>query len=205
MTFPVLLLLFTVVPAVEIALFVQVGGVIGTFNTFGVVLFTGIAGAALARSQGFALLTQVQANLARGLMPTDELVEGAVVLFGGALLLTPGFMTDIFGLSCLLPMTRKGIATLLRRWAKARVTRVGPGRANVGGFRMWTGGVHPGPGARSGFQPPPEGFRPPPSGTRSPHSDHGDESNHRGGYRSPFGPADVIDASFSVEDDDSVT
>ena len=89
MFFLILLILFTVVPAVEIGLFVRIGGQIGAAATIAVVLFTGVAGAALARSQGTRVLRQIQEALGRGQMPTDELVEGALVLFGGALLLTP--------------------------------------------------------------------------------------------------------------------
>lgn len=183
-------LLFTVTSTVEIGLFMVITDEIGIPSTLAMILFTGIAGASLARSQGFAVLRQTQEALAQGRMPTDELVEGAIVLFGGALLLTPGFLTDVFGLSCLLPLSRKGYAFVLRRWAAGKITRVGPGRANAGGFRMWTGGVHPGPGARSGGRPSPgpaQGF--PPSG----------------GYEPPpstTGSTATIDATFSVLDDE---
>jgi len=179
MTFFVLLLLFTVIPAIEIALFVVVGGEIGPLSTFAVVLFTGVAGAALARMQGFAVLMQMQSAMAEGRMPTEELVEGAIVLFGGALLLTPGFLTDVVGLSCLVPLTRKGYAVLLKRWAAGRIQHVGPGRANVGGFRFWTGGVQPGTGAGPRRPVSPRGFEPPPPTT---------------------GRMETIDASFSVVD-----
>ena len=200
MIFPTLLLLFTVVPAVEIALFIQVGGQLGTLNTFGVVIFTGIAGAGLARSQGFAILAQMQSSLSRGAMPTDELVEGAVVLFGGALLLTPGFLTDAFGLSCILPFTRKGYAYLLRSWSSKHITHVGPGRTNVRGFRMWSGGVHPGPQAQSGFRPPPTS-----SGRLHPESAQPQQppSIKGVGYRPPPGPSgtnQTIEASFTVDE-----
>ena len=180
MFFVILLLLFTVIPAIEIGLFVMIGGEIGPIATVAVVLFTGIAGASLARLQGFSVLRQIQTTIGQGSLPTDELVEGAIVLFGGALLLTPGFLTDAFGLSCLLPITRKGYAMLLRRWAGRRVRTVGSGQSEFGGFRMWTGGVRPGPAARD----------PEPSRTQ-------------GGFAPPpKGPSPTIDASFSVLDDD---
>jgi UPF0716 protein FxsA len=181
MTFLVLLLLFTVIPAVEIALFVVVGGEIGPLSTFAVVLFTGVAGASLARMQGFAVLMQMQSGLSQGRMPTEELVEGAIVLFGGALLLTPGFMTDLVGLSCLLPSTRKGYAFLLKKWAAKKVDFVGPGRVNAGGFRFWSGGVHPGRGAGPKRPVSPAGFEPTPTAT---------------------GRGETIDASFSVLDEE---
>ena len=196
MTFLVLLLLFTVIPAVEIALFVVVGGEIGPLSTFAVVIFTGVAGASLARMQGFAVLLQMQNSLAAGRMPTEELVEGAVVLFGGALLLTPGFLTDLFGLSCLVPLSRKGYATLIKRWSASRIERVGPGRANVGGFRFWAGGVQPGAAPRKDPIVPnvPRGGDGAPPRSRQP-----------GGFAPPppvTGRTEIIDASFSVQTDE---
>lgn len=196
MTFLVLLLLFTVIPAIEIALFVVVGGEIGPLSTFAVVIFTGIAGASLARMQGFAVLMQMQNSLATGRMPTEELLEGAIVLFGGALLLTPGFLTDFFGLSCLVPLSRRGYAVLLKRWAAGRIEQVGPGRANVGGFRFWAGGVQPGSAPR---QDPIAPNIPGVGG--SPPSTVG----QRGGYAPPpstTGRTETIDASFSVQGED---
>lgn len=146
--FLLLLLMFTIIPAIEIGLFVVVGSDIGPAATIAVVIFTGFAGAALARFQGTRVLTQIQEALARGAMPTDELVEGALVLFGGALLLTPGFLTDAWGIACLLPPSRKLFALGLKRWFWRRMTRTGPGRVEMKGFHMWTGGVRPGPAAR---------------------------------------------------------
>ncbi len=146
--FGLLLFLFTVIPAIEIVLFVVIGGEIGPAATFAVVIFTGIAGASLARFQGTKVLVQIQEALAGGRMPTDELIEGALVLFGGALLLTPGFMTDVWGICCLLPPTRKGMAIALKRYFTRRMTRTGPGRVEMGGWHVWTGGVRPGPAAK---------------------------------------------------------
>ena len=143
-----LILLFTVIPAIEIGLFVVVGGQIGSVSTIAVVIFTGAAGASLARMQGLRVLRQIQEAMGRGEMPTDELVHGAIVLFGGTLLLTPGFLTDAFGISCLLPPIRTIYALAVKRWASRRITKVGPGRTRFGGFHVWTGGVHPGPAAQ---------------------------------------------------------
>jgi len=146
--FLLLLLLFTVVPALEIGLFVVIGGQIGPVATIAVVLFTGVAGAALARMQGVKVLRQVTESLEQGAMPTDELIEGALVLFGGALLLTPGFLTDLWGLSCLFPITRRGLAIGLKRYFSRRMQRTGPGRVEMGGWHVWTGAPRPGPGAK---------------------------------------------------------
>ncbi len=143
-----LILAFTVIPAIEIGLFVVVGGKIGPLATVAVVLFTGIAGASLARMQGLRVLSQIRESMEKGNMPTGELVEGGLVLFGGALLLTPGFLTDVWGMCCLVPPTRKLMAVVVKRWLGRRLLRTGPGSAEVGGFRMWTGGVQPGPAAR---------------------------------------------------------
>jgi UPF0716 protein FxsA len=146
--FFLLLFLFTVIPALEIGLFVVVGSDIGPAATIAVVLFTGFAGAALARFQGTRVLTQITEALEQGAMPTDEIVEGALVLFGGALLLTPGFLTDAWGIACLAPPSRKLFALGLKRWFSRKMTRTGPGRVEVGGFHVWTGGVQPGPAAK---------------------------------------------------------
>ncbi len=148
MVFFVLLIAFTVVPALEIGLFVQIGGQIGAAATIAVVLFTGVAGAALARSQGTRVLRDVQQSLASGQMPQDEIIEGALVVFGGALLLTPGFLTDLSGLLCLLPPTRRLLALGLKRWAATRIQTVGAGRFNAAGFSVRTGPVRPGPAAQ---------------------------------------------------------
>jgi len=144
----VLLLLFTVVPAIEIGLFVVVGGQIGPLATVAVVIFTGVAGASLARSQGLRVLAEIQESLGRGAVPTDGLVEGAIILFGGALLLTPGFLTDVWGICCLLPPTRKVFAIVVKRWLARRVTRTGPGRVEMRGWHVWGGNVRPGPAAK---------------------------------------------------------
>ena len=176
--FPFLILAFTVVPAIEIGLFVVVGGEIGPLATVAVVLFTGVAGAALARTQGLRVLHQIQETLGKGQMPQNELVEGGLILFGGALLLTPGFLTDAWGLACLVPTTRKLMAVVVKRWLARRIKATGPGASEVGGWRVRTGGVQPGPAAQEKT------------------IDLGDaEPVQRAGPR-------TIDASFSVMSDD---
>lgn len=109
---PRLFLLFALVPVIELYLLVQVGGEIGVLPTIALVLFTGVAGAWLARTQGLEVLARIQLDLSRGVMPTDSLLDGACILIAGVLLLTPGFITDIFGLLLLLPMSR----VVLRRY-----------------------------------------------------------------------------------------
>ncbi len=115
-SFRTLLVLFLIVPIIEIYLLIQVGGMIGAIPTVFLVVFTAVLGALLLRQQGFATLRRVQASMARGELPALQLLEGVLLLFGGALLLTPGFFTDTIGFVCLIPPLRQGlIAGLLRR------------------------------------------------------------------------------------------
>lgn len=105
-----LFLFFLVVPFVEIYLLLQVGGVIGAFPTVLLVVFTAALGAWLLRRQGFATWQRFQTNLAQGTIPAYEMIEGPILLVGGALLLTPGFFTDALGFACLIPSLRRRIA-----------------------------------------------------------------------------------------------
>jgi UPF0716 protein FxsA len=105
-----LFLFFLIVPFVEIYLLLQVGGLIGAFPTIFLVVTTAALGAWLLRRQGFATWQRFQSNLAQGTIPAYEMIEGPILLVGGALLLTPGFFTDILGFACLLPGLRRRIA-----------------------------------------------------------------------------------------------
>ena len=102
-----LLMLFTIVPVVELYILVKVGQEIGTMNTVALVIITGIAGASFAKSQGAQIISKIHRSLNQGQMPGKELLQGAMILAGGILLLTPGFLTDLLGLSMLIPFTRK--------------------------------------------------------------------------------------------------
>ena len=110
-----LILLFTILPALELALLIKVGSHIGALNTIFIVIGIGVVGAALARYEGFRVLMKVQDSLQRGIMPNAEILDGFMVLAGGVALLTPGFITDVLGLLLLFPLTRAGIKWLLRR------------------------------------------------------------------------------------------
>ena len=92
-----LVLAFIGIPALEFYLLIQMGLTIGAFETFVLIVATGVVGAALARQQGLAVLQQIQEAMAVGQMPTLSLIEGACVLLCGALLVTPGMVTDAFG------------------------------------------------------------------------------------------------------------
>lgn len=122
--FPVLLVALLVVPVAELWVIVQVADGIGVLNTLALLLLISATGAWLLRQQGTAAWRRLQASLGRGQMPADEATDGALILFGGALLMTPGFLTDAAGLLLLLPPTRavvkKGARGLLARWAARR-------------------------------------------------------------------------------------
>lgn len=103
-------LAFLVVPFIEIYLLLQMGGIVGVLPTIILVVTTAIVGAGLLRQQGLATLQRFQESLQKGEVPAYEMVEGPILLVGGALLLTPGFFTDIIGFACLIPQVRKKIA-----------------------------------------------------------------------------------------------
>jgi len=127
-----LFFLFLTVPLVEIYLLIEVGSFIGAPTTIALVVFTAVLGAVLMRAQGFATLGRVQASLARGELPAVEIAEGAVILLAGALLLTPGFVTDIIGLCCLIPPLRRSvIRQIMARHAMRVQDGAGGHRGNV--------------------------------------------------------------------------
>jgi len=109
----ILFSLFIVIPILEMVLLIKVGSIIGAIPTVGLVLLTAMIGITLLRQQGFETLNRLQSRLAQGEIPGTELVEGAMLLVGGALLLTPGFFTDAVGFVCLLPFFRKPIASAI--------------------------------------------------------------------------------------------
>src|SRR5256885_14710023 len=104
--FPLLVLLFIVVPIAEIYVIIQVGQLIGVWWTIVLLLADAILGSMLARAQGRAAWRRLSLALEQGRMPAREVLDGALVLFGGALLLAPGFLTDVLGAALLLPPTR---------------------------------------------------------------------------------------------------
>lgn len=114
--FIILLFLFTILPALELFLLIKVGTYIGALNTISIIILTGVTGAALARYQGFIVISRIQNELAKGNLPNSELFDGALILAGGILLLTPGFITDILGLVLLFPLTRALFKGALKWW-----------------------------------------------------------------------------------------
>ena len=107
--FPFLLLLFFLVPLIEIYLLIEIGGIIGVGWTIFSVVFTAVLGAFLVRAQGFATVARVRNQVDRGELPAVEIFEGLFLLVAGALLLTPGFFTDAIGFACLTPPLRRGL------------------------------------------------------------------------------------------------
>jgi UPF0716 protein FxsA len=104
-----LLLLFTIVPLVELYILVKLGGVIGVWATVAIVIGTGVLGAWLARQQGLGVLRRVQEELAAGQLPADALIDGLLILIAGAVLLTPGLLTDTLGFVLLVPPGRAAV------------------------------------------------------------------------------------------------
>ena len=118
-----LFLLFTIIPILEIWVFIRVGQQIGAFDTIVLILLTGIVGALLARSQGFYIIAKIQHELANGQMPTESLTDGLIILAGGILLITPGFITDILGFLLLVPQTRRFVKKAITSQFKNYISR----------------------------------------------------------------------------------
>lgn len=123
-----LILLFTVVPILELYVLIQIGNEIGAFNTIMLVFITGVVGAVLAKSEGRQIVGNIKQDMAMGKMPADELINGLCVLIGGALLLTPGIFTDIFGFVLVIPLTRIFLIKSIKRKIKEMITE---GSVNV--------------------------------------------------------------------------
>ncbi len=127
--FAPILLALVLVPLIEIYFLVQVGQEIGTAATILLLLVISILGAWLVKREGRATWNRLRAAMARGEIPTKEAIDGAMVLFGGALMLTPGFITDIVGLLLILPPTRAALKGSFRRllgtWVLTRAGVVG--------------------------------------------------------------------------------
>ena len=118
-----LLIIFIFVPILELYILIEAGRIIGVAATIGLIVMTGIAGAWLARSQGLEILRKIQQDTANGQMPAQTLIDGALILVGGLLLLTPGFFTDALGFSLLVPLTRELWRKGLQRWLEDQVRK----------------------------------------------------------------------------------
>lgn len=113
-----LLLLFIIMPILEIGVLIRVGGWLGLWPTLLIVVLTAVLGTWMLRQQSAATMMQAQSRLAAGELPAQQIFEGLLLLVGGILLLTPGFVTDAFGFTCLMPWSRRWLATQLANRTK---------------------------------------------------------------------------------------
>jgi len=160
----ILLLLFIAVPITELIILIRLGQAFGFLATATLVLGTGLVGAVLARAEGLRTLRAMQREVKGGRVPGREILDGISVLVGGAMLLTPGLLTDVAGLSLLCPPTRRVIQLLGRRWLEGRIRS---GALKVGVLRWDMGGAQPGGPRRPGADPRHE-IRVPPPGEGEP-------------------------------------
>jgi len=145
---PYLFILFIVMPIAEIAVLIKVGGAIGGWTTIGIVILTALLGTTMLRHQGIATLNKAQLRMQNGEMPAQQMLEGLLLLIGGVLLLTPGFITDFFGFCTLIPISRRFLANKLSAGALSNMNIFVGGSQVQGG-----GGMHRGPNPQPGGTP----------------------------------------------------
>lgn len=145
---PYALILFIAMPIIEIAVLLRIGDVVGWVSTLLVVIATAIIGSLLLRQQGLATLNRARNRMDAGELPAREMLEGVLIVVGGVLLLTPGFVTDAFGFLCVIPFSRRWLARRLS--ARAVVGFAGKagnsGGAEGGTFGHQTGASQAGAG-----------------------------------------------------------
>lgn len=121
-----LLLIFLIVPAFEITLFIWLGGYVGPWWIFGLIMLTGILGVSIAKSQGMEALNKIRESMKNGIPPGDYILDGICIFVAGILLFIPGFLTDVIGLILLIPFTRRPFRnlikyTLLKKFSKKTI------------------------------------------------------------------------------------
>ncbi len=121
-----LLLLFTLVPLIELALLIKLGQLTNVATTVGIVILTGIIGAYLARREGLKAWRRLEQSMREGVSPADELIEALLILIAGAVLITPGLLTDLFGFGLLIPPVRKWVRNKLSRHFRNRIVISSP-------------------------------------------------------------------------------
>ena len=150
-----LVLVFTLLPVLEMVIFYQLGTRVGIIPTAILILVTGVFGAWLARREGISVLTQVTEGMRQGIPPAQTLVEGALIVGGGLLLITPGTLTDIMGFSAILPPTRRLLAPIVLNTITSRISlRVGSNSPPHAPNRPPPPEPHDGPPKRSPFDHP---------------------------------------------------
>lgn len=120
-----LILLFTVLPLIELVILIEIGTRIGAFSTVLVVIATAVIGACLAKIQGINTIRRIQNSLSEGRIPAEELLDGFLILIAGLLLIAPGFLTDISGFLFLIPVSRNRIKLWLKRKMQQWINRGG--------------------------------------------------------------------------------
>ncbi len=141
--FAKLLILFIIVPLLELLTIIEIGSRIGYFFTIMMLIVISFSGAALAKREGYRAISQIRADLNAGSMPADALIDGALILAAAALLITPGYITDAAGLLLLLPPARR----VVRAFARRRLEKA----AHVRSIRFWSG---PAPRGNPAYGPP---------------------------------------------------
>lgn len=117
-----IMLAIFIVPTIEVALFMIAGKMIGILGTLAIILITGILGGYLAKTQGMNVFRELQLKLRNGEMPGDTLIDGALILAGGILLITPGFFTDFVGFCLLAPIIRQKVKEMVVKYLKNKMT-----------------------------------------------------------------------------------
>ena len=115
------LALFTIVPAIELGILLQLADLMGIFQTIALILFTGIVGASLAKSEGVGILNRLASEVRGGQVPAEAMLEAAFIVGGGLLLITPGVMTDVVGFLVVFGPSRRMLMPPAKQWIKARV------------------------------------------------------------------------------------
>jgi UPF0716 protein FxsA len=126
-----LLCIFTIIPLIELYILIKVGSHFGVLNTIAIVLGTGALGAYLAKQEGFKVWVMIQHELKQGRFPADEMLEGLLLLIAGVVLITPGILTDIIGLTLLIPYARQIVTSWIKRKLFEMVKK---GNVNLTGF-----------------------------------------------------------------------
>lgn len=120
-----LFIIFTLIPVIELSLLIKIGSIIGVMNTVILVLLTALAGAYLVKMEGLGVMMRFQNNLAAGQFPAEEILDGAMILVAGALLVTPGVITDIIGFSLVFPASRRIIKKFLKVYIQKKISTSG--------------------------------------------------------------------------------
>ncbi|MBN1515849.1 FxsA family protein [Candidatus Sumerlaeota bacterium] len=144
-----LILLFLVTTLVEFALMFWIGSIIGLWATIGVIIVTSVIGGAMARTQGAMIWFRIQQELMQGRLPGDAMIEGLLILMGGCLLVTPGFLTDFIGFATLIPISRGWMRRQVKNFFKGRLKVV---QESQQPFMFFGSGFPPGGMASPGAQ-----------------------------------------------------